>query len=212
MWKWKSDDSKREKNKQWVGCLVLRQQLQLSLSGGGALRPGGFVNSPVWFLFGGKLDFSKRVSYLSRKVSRICVCVKLCVCCRRISPAVTRRRFPRNLLPQVLSAVFLLHQPLIDDQHRILQSVEPRTREIDTSLLFNSTLKLGNFFVKISFQSVDAFILRCLFSGASQFVCERSGGGALSSECLKLDFSKKFSHLSRLVLRICEAHPCVQGV
>ena len=135
------------KNKQWVGCLVLRQQLQLSLSGGGALRPGGFVNSPMWFLSGGKLDFSKRVSYLSRKVSRICVCVKLCVCCRRISPAVTRRRVSRNLLPQVLSAVFLLHQPVIDDQHRILQSIEPRTRsrEIDTSLLLNSTLKLWTF-------------------------------------------------------------------
>ena len=66
--------------------------------------------------------------------------------------------------------------------------------------------------VKISFQSVDAFILRCLFSGASQFVCERCGGGAKSSECLKLDFSKIISHLSRIVLRICEAHPCVQGV
>ena len=137
------------------------------------------------------MDFSKRVSYLSRKVSRICVCVKLCVCCRRISPAVTRRRVSRNLLPQVLSAVFLLHQPVIDDQHRILQSVEPRTREIDTYLLFNSTLKLGTFLLKYHV-SVDAFIMRCLFSGASQFMCERSGGGALSSECLNWISPKSF--------------------
>ena len=34
----------------WSVWLVAQQQLQLSLSGGGAVRPGGFVNSPMWFL------------------------------------------------------------------------------------------------------------------------------------------------------------------
>ena len=59
----------------WPGWLLAKQQLQLSLSGGGALRPGGFVNSPMWFLAVGDIGFLwTRFIFVQNPVKDLCLC------------------------------------------------------------------------------------------------------------------------------------------
>ena len=52
-----------------------QQQLQLSLSGGGAVRPGGFVNSPMWFLSVGEIGFLwTRFTFVQNLPMDLCLC------------------------------------------------------------------------------------------------------------------------------------------
>ena len=114
--------------------------------------PADLSTRPCDFCLWGKLDFSERVSHLSKICRWICVCVNLCVR-RRIWPPVTRRCILRNKLPQVLSAVFLpdrtvVHRWLMGDTlcnwfpREIMSSLSLPSNAITNALHWISGLEL----------------------------------------------------------------------